>query len=38
MAIVVQADLDEAFDDIRDLEQTRSREQQERVVPDNGWL
>jgi hypothetical protein len=38
MAIVVQSDLDEAFDDIRDLEQTRMRETQERVVPDNSWL
>jgi hypothetical protein len=38
MAIVVQADLDEAFDDIRDLEQTRMRDTQERVTPDNTWL
>jgi hypothetical protein len=38
MAIVVQADLDEAFEDIMVVEQTRSREQQERVVPDNSWL
>ncbi len=38
LAIVVQSDLDEAFDDIRDLEATRMRDVQERVVPDDGWL
>jgi len=38
LAIVVQSDLDDAFEDIHVLEQTRMQDQQERVVPDNGWL
>jgi hypothetical protein len=38
LAVIAQADLDEAFDDVRDLLSVRSRDVQERVTPDNGWL
>jgi hypothetical protein len=38
LAMVAQADLDEAFDDMKDLEATRAQDLQERVVPDDGWL
>jgi hypothetical protein len=38
LAMIVEQDLQEAFGDMLDLESTRMQDQQERVLPDNGWL
>lgn len=37
LAQVVQVDLEEIFDDLRDLEGSRYEDQQERVRPDDTW-
>lgn len=38
LAMAAQQDLEEAFGDMLDLENTRMQDQQERVTPDNQWL
>lgn len=37
LALVAQTDLEEAFEDMQDLESTRSQDLQERVRPDDTW-
>jgi hypothetical protein len=38
LAQLARLDVEEAFDDMRDLEEDRMEEEMTRVLPDDSWL